>query len=161
MLTSDMKRVVEEQRLGFVATVCADGTPNLSTNWTVAVWDDTHLVVADVCSPQTIDNLKARPGIEVNVVDPVVRKGYRFKGKAEVHADGPAFDDGVTFFRRRGVVNSIRAVVLVTLESARPLASPDYDLGLSEAEVSRRWESHWSELRARRQLRATAEKARR
>ena len=30
ILTPDMKRVVREQRLGFVATVCSDGTPNLS-----------------------------------------------------------------------------------------------------------------------------------
>jgi hypothetical protein len=29
-LTADMKRVVMEQRLAFVATVCPDGTPNLS-----------------------------------------------------------------------------------------------------------------------------------
>jgi len=30
ILTNDMKRVVEQQRLGFVATVCPDGTPKLS-----------------------------------------------------------------------------------------------------------------------------------
>jgi len=30
ILTEDMKRVVNEQRLGFVATVCPDGTPSLS-----------------------------------------------------------------------------------------------------------------------------------
>jgi uncharacterized protein len=30
MLTEDMKRVIEEQRLGFVATSGPDGTPNLS-----------------------------------------------------------------------------------------------------------------------------------
>ena len=35
-----MKRVVGEQRLGFVATVCPDGTPNLSPKGTTAVWDD-------------------------------------------------------------------------------------------------------------------------
>jgi hypothetical protein len=29
-LTDDMKRVVRQQRLAFVATVCADNTPNLS-----------------------------------------------------------------------------------------------------------------------------------
>ena len=27
MLTADMKRIIEEQRLGFVATAAADGTP--------------------------------------------------------------------------------------------------------------------------------------
>jgi hypothetical protein len=49
-LTGDMKRVVTEQRLAFVATVCPDGTPNLSPKGTIAVWDDAHLVFADIRS---------------------------------------------------------------------------------------------------------------
>ena len=77
-----MKRVVEKQRLGFVATVCADGTPNLSPKGTLRVLDDDHLMFADIRSPGTVANLRTNPGIEVNVVDPFVRKGYRFKGRA-------------------------------------------------------------------------------
>jgi hypothetical protein len=51
VLTDDMKRVVEEQQLGFVATVCPDGLPNLSPKGTLAVWDDDHPIFADICSP--------------------------------------------------------------------------------------------------------------
>ena len=50
ILTEDMKRVVSEQRLGFVATVCPDGTPSLSPKGTTAVWDDEHLLFADIRS---------------------------------------------------------------------------------------------------------------
>jgi len=91
ILTDDMKRVVDEQKLGFVATVCPDGTPNLSPKGTTTVWDDDHLVFADICSPGTIENLRGNPAIEINVVDPVVRKGYRFKGRATVLDRGPRF----------------------------------------------------------------------
>ncbi len=91
MLTEEMRRLVEEQRLGFVATVCPDGTPNLSPKGTVAVWDDDHLVFVDICSPSTVANLRANPAVEVNVVDPFARRGYRFKGTGIVLADGPAF----------------------------------------------------------------------
>jgi uncharacterized protein len=75
-LTSDMQRVVLEQKLGFVATVCPDGSPNLSPKGTTTVWDDNHLLFADICSPQTVRNLVDDARIEVNVVDPTVRKGY-------------------------------------------------------------------------------------
>jgi len=51
LLTPDMKRVVEQQRLGFFATVCPDGTPNLSPKGTTAVWDNDHLVFANIRSP--------------------------------------------------------------------------------------------------------------
>jgi predicted pyridoxine 5'-phosphate oxidase superfamily flavin-nucleotide-binding protein len=35
MLTPDMKRIIEEQRLGFVATASLDGTPNVSPKGTL------------------------------------------------------------------------------------------------------------------------------
>ena len=41
-----MKRVVREQRLGFYATVCEDGSPNLSPKGTTYVLDDDHLFFA-------------------------------------------------------------------------------------------------------------------
>jgi predicted pyridoxine 5'-phosphate oxidase superfamily flavin-nucleotide-binding protein len=48
ILNVDMQRVVREQRLAFVATVNADGSPNLSPKGTTGVWDDDHLVFADL-----------------------------------------------------------------------------------------------------------------
>jgi uncharacterized protein len=141
-----MRRVVEEQRLGYAATICSDATPNLSPKGTTAVWDDDHLVFADIRSPRTIENLRHNPAIEVNVVDPILRKGYRFKGTGTVLAEGPSFEEALAFYRRRGVASEIRAVVLVKVERALPLTSPAYDLGASEEEVRERWERHYRAL---------------
>src|SRR5215510_12210684 len=92
MLTADMKRLVGDQPLGFVATVSPDGTPNLSPKGTFAVIDDETLAFADIRSPQTLRNLRANPRLEVNFVDPFVRKGYRFSGTARVVERGsPGF----------------------------------------------------------------------
>jgi uncharacterized protein len=141
MLDDDMKRVVREQRLGYVATVCPDGTPNLSPKGTTAVWDDEHLVFLDLYSPGTVANIEAgNPVVEVNVVDPIRRKGYRFKGPAEVHREGALFDDIVQRYERergtdRGRINS---VVLVRVEQAAPLVSPAYADGSSEATIEQR-----------------------
>src|SRR5258706_10739470 len=109
ILTDDMKRVVREQSLGFVATVCPDGTPNLSPKGTTTVWDDDHLVFADIVSPGTIANLRLNPAVEVNVVDPITRLGYRFKGRAEVYVDGPVFDDVIAFYQRNGSIAATKA----------------------------------------------------
>jgi predicted pyridoxine 5'-phosphate oxidase superfamily flavin-nucleotide-binding protein len=48
ILTEDMKRLVREQGLGFYATVCEDGSPNLSPKGTTRVWDDDHLFFAEI-----------------------------------------------------------------------------------------------------------------
>jgi enoyl-CoA hydratase len=102
ILTDDMKRVVKEQKLGFIATVCPDGTPNLSPKGTTEVWDDDHLMFVDICSPGTMANLRQNPAIEINVVDQLVRKGYRFKGTAEVLDTGPVFEQGPGVAPRAG-----------------------------------------------------------
>src|SRR4051812_34347095 len=140
-----MKRVVEEQRLGFVATVCPDGTPNLSPKGTTTVWDDDHLVFADIRSPKTVANIRRSPIVEINVVDPIIRKGYRFKGPAQVLTKGDLYEQIIAFYEERGTQRQrIRSVVLVTVERARPLISPAYDLGATEDEVRSRWESYYS-----------------
>lgn len=103
-----MRRMVNEQRLGYVATVCPDGTPNLSPKGTTFVWDDDQLTFADIRSPGTIANLKNNPAVEINVVDPLSRRGYRFKGTARVLDEGSEFESGIAFFRERGVTSSNR-----------------------------------------------------
>ena len=152
-----MQRVVDEQRLGFVATVCPDGTPNLSPKGTTAVWDDDHLVFANIRSAGTLANLRSNPSIEVNVVDPFVRKGYRFKGLATILESGEAYDRALAFYKQRGSrVTAIREIVLIRVHSAQPVDSPAYDLGLSEDEVRARWERHFDALRAARHDEPTA-----
>jgi uncharacterized protein len=143
-----MKRVVEEQRLGFVATVCPDGTPNLSPKGTTAVWDDDHLVFANIRSPGTLANLRQNAVVEVNVVDPFLRKGYRFKGVASVLESGALYDKAIAFYEARGSrVSAIREVVMVRIHRAQPIDSPAYDLGLTEDEVRGRWERHFRSIR--------------
>lgn len=138
ILTPDMKRVVEEQRLGFIASVNSDGTPNLSPRGSLAVWDDDQLVFADIASPGTTANLRARPAVAVNVVDPIRRRGYRFHGQARIVDTGAELDAAIEFYRRRGLSQyAIQAAVFVILTHAAEVRSPIYDTGVDEAEVLR------------------------
>ena len=150
MLTEDMKQFVREQRLGFVATVCPDGTPNLSPKGTATVWDDEHLVFADIRSPRTIANLKQNPSIEINVVDWFIRKGYRFKGTAAVIESGALFDELVAFYDQQGMIDAprrIQTIVMVEVQRALPLVSPAYDRDVTEDQVRTHWEDHYQQIR--------------
>ena len=88
--------------------------------------------------------------IELNVVDPIVRKGYRFKGRAEVHQSGETYERGLRLLAERGYDASrerVRTIVVVGVERAAPLISPAYDSGASEEEVAEVWERRIAELR--------------
>ncbi|MCC6453954.1 MAG: pyridoxamine 5'-phosphate oxidase family protein [Caldilineaceae bacterium] len=157
ILTAEMKQVIREQRLGYVATVCPDGTPNLSPKGTTTVWDDDHLVFADIHSPRTIANLKQNPSIEINVVDWFTRKGYRFKGIATVIESGELFNELVSFYHQQGqqqglsdAPRRIQAIVMVEVQRALPLVSPAYDREVTEDQVRAQWEVYYQHIRPRR-----------
>lgn len=146
------RAMLDEQRLAFVATVNDDGTPNLSPKGTLAAYDLETLVFADLASPRTVANLRARPATAVNVVDPLSRKGYRFDGRGEVvEPTDPDWGRLTAFLDARGLRNAAartRAVVRVRVLRTRPLVSPAYDSGLTEAELRERWAAHYKRLAA-------------
>lgn len=146
ILTTEIKEFVKQQKLGFVATVCPDGTPNLSPKGTTTVWDDEHLVFADIHSPETIKNLLINPSIEINMVDIFVRKGYRFKGIGKVLSEGSLFEEIISFYRDAGVKYSIKNIVLIKIERILPVSSPVYDTDASEDEVIKRWRDYWNSI---------------
>jgi predicted pyridoxine 5'-phosphate oxidase superfamily flavin-nucleotide-binding protein len=146
ILTKEIKEFVKQTRLGFVATVCPDGTPNLSPKGTTSIWGDDHLVFADIHSPGTVNNLLANPSIEINIVDVFTRKGYRFKGIAKVLSGGSLFDEIVTFYKNKGSKYTINNIVLIKVERIIPLLSPVYDTDMSENEVIKRWADYWGAI---------------
>ena len=145
ILTEQIREFVNKQKLGFIATVCPDGTPNLSPKGTTIVWDDEHIVFADIHSPGTVNNLLSNPSIEINVVDIFTRKGYRFKGIATVFSKGQFFDEVMAHYRVAGSKHVIKHIVSVNVHRVLEITSPAYDTGLLEEEVKQRWIFYWSE----------------
>jgi uncharacterized protein len=143
MLTADMKAIVDSSKLGFVATVCEDGSPNLSPKGSIRVYDEDHLVFADIASPATVENLRRDPRVEINCVDFLRRRGYRFKGTAEViePGDNPAYREIAGWLRKtHGPDVPAHHAVLVHVEQARAVDSPAYTiLGAREEDLIGAW----------------------
>ena len=136
-----MRAVIEVSQLCFAATVSPEGRPNVSPKGTIRVWDDTHLFFLDIASPQTRANLEHSPWLELNVVDQLSRRGYRFAGTAALHHPGSAvYDDAVRRVYGDTVPSSRpSAVVLLAVERAAPVLSPAYWRGLDEYAIRAQW----------------------
>ena len=152
MLTADMKRIVEEQLLGFVATTAPDGAPNVSPKGTFFVVDDNTIAFGEIRSPGTIRNLRTNPRIEVNFVDPFVRKGFRFAGTARIIERGTAGFDGLLGRYGGALASRLRAIVAITVTKALPLTSPVYDDGAAEPDVRRGWTTRFRKLQPNQQF---------
>jgi predicted pyridoxine 5'-phosphate oxidase superfamily flavin-nucleotide-binding protein len=145
-LTPKIKDFVKKTKLGFVATVCPDGTPNLSPKGTTTVWDDEHLVFADIHSPGTVQNLVTNPAIEINIVDIFTRKGYRFKGTARIFSEGKIFNEVIASYGEAASKYKIINIVMVKVDRIISITSPAYDTGTSEEEVKNRWIDYWHSI---------------
>lgn len=147
MLTEDMKRVIREQPLGYVASVGADGAPRVSPKATFLVVDDTTIAYGDIRSPNTTRNVRIDPRVEVNFIDPFVRKGYRFAGTAVVIERGEAsFDALFAHFQQSALASRIRSIVTIKVTRALPVVSPVYDDGRAEGVVRRNWVTRFRKL---------------
>ena len=140
----EIKNFVNFQKLGYVATISSDGTPNLSPKGTIAILDDSRLVFANIRSPQTIENLTKNSSIEINVVDPFSRMGYRFKGSAEILSDGDDFKNILDYFEKKGIKSKISHIVVVDVKSFSEVTSPSYDLGFTKDDLVKKWKKYYN-----------------
>ena len=115
----------------------------MSPKGTIIVLDESSLAFADIHSPQTVENLKRNPSIEINIVDPFSRRGYRFKGIAEIISTGNKFDKIIAYYKETGVKSSIKTIITVKIEKLNEVFSPLYDLGYTEEELKAKWKKHY------------------
>ncbi|MDB3957249.1 pyridoxamine 5'-phosphate oxidase family protein [Candidatus Nitrosopelagicus sp.] len=140
----EIRNFVNFQKLGYVATVSSDGAPNLSPKGTIVILDDSRLVFANIRSPQTVENLTKNPSIEINVIDPFSRMGYRFKGIANILSDGSDFKKILDYFEKKGIKSKISDIVIVDVKSFSKVTSPSYDLGLKKDVLIEKWKQYYN-----------------
>ena len=146
MIDEDMRAIIDSQHLCFAATVTPNGRPNLSPKGTIRVWDENHIYFLDIASPNTRRNIEKNPWIEVNVVDPISRRGYRLLGRAELHcADDVFYEATKQIFAEEETTYPVSAVVLISVERALPIYSPGY-IHISDEYAMRKM---WKERRTR------------
>lgn len=141
------QQMVAYTGLAYVATTRPDGQPNVSPKGSLKVLDDRTLAFGDIASPQTLENIRHHPFVEVNVVDPFRRLGFRFRGQAEI-VDYP---DLISFLGQGlGADYPIRQAVRIVVHETRELTSPVYWVtDVSEEDVIRIWEAKLGYYRPR------------
>jgi uncharacterized protein len=162
-IDKDMRNIVEHAMLSFAATICPDGSPNLSPKGSVRVYDDNSLVFMDIASPTTMANLRRDPRIEINSIDVFSRRGYRFKGSAEIVPPGhPAYEWlSAWLLEVNGPGYPANEAVVVHVERALPILSPAYTFGgASEEDLVASWSARYQDVAGPQATEATAEGAR-
>ncbi|MFO1414531.1 MAG: pyridoxamine 5'-phosphate oxidase family protein [Burkholderiales bacterium] len=130
LLTTEVATAARDSVLCWLATVDADGQPNVSPKEIYAVFDDSHIVVANIASPRTVRNIAASSKVCVTFVDVFVQKGFKVYGAAtNVGKDEPDFDRwAAPLLRMAGARFPIHSVIVVRASGVEPVVAPSYRL---------------------------------
>jgi len=149
MLSATAIDLIEQWRLGFVATVSAGGRPNVSPKGTFIVVDQHTLAFGEIRSPQTVTNLSNNPEVEINFLNQFTRKGLRVRGQAQIVRQGvPEFDALFPKFQTlwADLADRINLIVKIPVDSVKPLSSPPYDDGMTEDQFIAIYKQKFAEM---------------
>jgi predicted pyridoxine 5'-phosphate oxidase superfamily flavin-nucleotide-binding protein len=127
-LTDAVRASAQGSVLCWLATVDADGQPNVSPKEVWAIADDQHVVVAHIASPVSARNIAQQPQVCLSFVDVFVQKGFKLKGTAQVvAADDPAFarwaQPLLAMVGQRFVIQS---VLVIRVTAVATIVAPSY-----------------------------------
>ena len=114
-LDDEAKRIINETKPAFVATADASGQPNVSAKGSTRVFDDEHVLFADVASPRTVSNLKENAKVSMIWLDAEGNQSCRIWGEAQILVSGKTFDTLRMEFAKRDM--KINHAVLVRVDS--------------------------------------------
>ena len=134
MLPQELQTSAQTSILCWLATVDADGHPNVSPKEIFTVFDSEHLVIANIASRASVRNIAVNPRVCVSFVDVFVQKGFKVFGTAHnvgkrdagfarwaaplQAMDGPRFP--------------IHSVIVVRAAGFEPILAPSYRLYAGE-----------------------------
>lgn len=129
-LTLAVRDAMRRCVLCWLATVDADGQPNVSPKEVFAPLDAHRLAIAHIASPGSLRNIRAEPRVCVSLVDPFVQKGFKLTGHARAVLPGEPDFDAVSepLHAMTGERFPILAVFVVHVTAVAPIVAPSYRL---------------------------------
>ena len=128
LLKDAVREAASRSVLSWLATVDAEGQPNVSPKEVWAIADDQHVVVANIASPLSARNIAHQPQVCLSFVDVFVQKGFKLVGTARaVRAADPEFSAWATpLLSMVGQRFVIHSVLVIRVTSVAPIVAPSY-----------------------------------
>lgn len=136
VLSDEILACIDRSVLCWLATVDADGMPNVSPKEIFASDGRDAVLVANIASPATVRNLLGNPRVCMSFIEVFVQKGYKLLGTAEVIPAGTARYDALVppLAGMTGGKFRIHHVIRIQITKAESIVAPSYRLNPEVAE---------------------------
>lgn len=130
MITKEVKEYIEKSVLCWLATSNKHNEPNVSPKEIFTFKDDKKLLIANVASPNSVNNIKDNPNVCVSFVDVFVQKGFKLKGKASlIEKSDVAYKENI--FHLTDIFTDefpIKTIIEIEITKVETILAPSYYL---------------------------------
>jgi predicted pyridoxine 5'-phosphate oxidase superfamily flavin-nucleotide-binding protein len=102
MKMSEEIRQMLDENIVYLATSTIEGKPNVVPIGLCQAVNNDQLIIIDVMFDKTRKNLEANPMVAISFTDQNRWESYQLKGKAEIHTEGPIFEQMLQIRERKG-----------------------------------------------------------
>ncbi|HUN21733.1 MAG TPA: pyridoxamine 5'-phosphate oxidase family protein [Anaerolineales bacterium] len=138
LLNPEIQSSIKKCVLCWLATASADGQPNVSPKEVFCTEGDSHLLIANIASPNSLRNIRQNPLVCVSLVDIFVQKGWKLYGSAEIIENvHPNFESWhAPLYTIAGPDFPILSVLRVTVTRTAAIIAPGYYMRAQTTEAS-------------------------
>jgi len=129
MLNDEIKDSAKHAVLCWLATSGKDGTPNVSPKEMFVPFGDDKMIIANIASPTSVNNIKMNTAVCLSYIDIFKQKGFKLKGRARLaERNSTDYETYLSEIHKQlgGEVFPVQCVIEVTVESAEPIVAPSY-----------------------------------
>ena len=130
MLDSKVRQAIKESVLCWLATSNIDNQPNVSPKEMFTWHGNNTVIIANIASPEFIENIKANSLVCVSFINIFVQKGYKIKGVARIVNSGDK-----DYSEKKNTLTSlytdqfpIKSIIEVLVKEVSEIIAPSYFL---------------------------------
>ena len=130
MLNIEIEKEVKDCVLCWLATVDADGFPNVSAKEVFSIFGSRYILIANIASPSSVKNISNNSAVCVSCINIFKQKGYKFKGKAKnILPSEEGYKEKLSIlYKLAGPKFPIKSIIEVEIKQVFPILAPSYVL---------------------------------
>ena len=130
MLTTEIKKYLDQSVLCWLATVSDDGQPSVSPKEIFTYFGESHLIIANIASPNSLKNIRTNPKVGVSFIEILVQKGFKLWGQATIiEKTNIEFEElSQPLLEMTGDKFPFQSIFKIRIDKVKPILAPRYIL---------------------------------
>lgn len=127
-MNQEVQKAVSECILCWLATVDSEGVPNVSPKEMFVSDGSDQILIANIASPNSINNIEFNENVCVSFIDIFKQKGFKVKGRATIIRDSEeAYSSKLKLLQQLGGEEfPIKSIINISIATVEPIIAPSY-----------------------------------